>query len=346
MDPITEFKSILSSVTMRWYLTVLAAGHQMIHSISGITHEASRSFSPPLIQAEVGEDPERVPWRDEPSQTAGAFYTQGSRTFLPSPPTTIHSPRCHQQHVSGWESQELPRRNSEQGYDPRDANRFNPLLESRRKDVASTISAGTSSHHHPDHEHHRSPIMPRHPSLQSFGPYTTTVLQPGRNLPALTGDHLRSRSPSHILHSAQQQFLAHPVPHNAETLQYVVPSSRIPRADSTAHTSRTSHHNTTSLSHNPEELSETKPKRRRANAAQLQLLNDTYTRTMFPTTEERADIARRINMTPRQVQIWFQNRRQASRQSQSIEPGIPSESTMEGIYGEGHSDYLHESEND
>ncbi|CAE6456675.1 unnamed protein product [Rhizoctonia solani] len=295
-------------------------------------------------QVEVGEDLERVPWQDAHSQTAGAFYTQ-ARTFLPSPPTTIHSPRGHQQHVSGWESQQQARRSSEQGYDSRDANHFNPPRESRRRDVSSVVPAGASFHLNPDHERHGAPMVSRHPSLQTFGPYTTTVLQPGRNPSALTGDHLRSRSPSHIPYSAQQQFLNNPVPHSAETPQYVVPSSRIPRADSTAHISHSGHYDATN-SHSPEELSETKPKRRRANAAQLQLLNDTYTRTMFPTTEERADIARRINMTPRQVQIWFQNRRQASRQSQSAEPGIPSGSTIEGAYGEGHSDYSHEPEDD
>ncbi|CAE6482502.1 unnamed protein product [Rhizoctonia solani] len=191
-------------------------------------------------------------------------------------------------------------------------------------------------------------MVSRHPSLHSFGPYTTTALQPRRDPSTFssTSDHSRSRSTSHILHSAHQQFQTRHTPPNAEAPQYVVPSSRILRADSTACTSPPSYYNTAGVSYGPEEMSETKPKRRRANAAQLQLLNDTYARTMFPTTEERADIARRINMTPRQVQIWFQNRRQALRQSQTFEPGTPTGSTLEGLYGGGHSDYLHEPEND
>lgn len=48
-----------------------------------------------------------------------------------------------------------------------------------------------------------------------------------------------------------------------------------------------------------------KPKRRRADANQLRTLNATYDRTAFPSTEERADLARKLGMTPRQVQIWY-----------------------------------------
>ncbi|EUC54713.1 homeobox domain protein [Rhizoctonia solani AG-3 Rhs1AP] len=156
-----------------------------------------------------------------------------------------------------------------------------------------------------DHERQESPMVSRHPSLQTFGPYTTTALQSRRDSSTFssTSDHSRSRSTPHILHSAHQPFQPHQIPHNSEAPQYVVPSSRIPRADSTARDSPPGYYNTAGVSYGPE-MSETKPKRRRANAAQLKLLNDTYARTMFPTTEERADIARRINMTPRQVQIW------------------------------------------
>ncbi|KAG8907438.1 hypothetical protein FRB99_004233 [Tulasnella sp. 403] len=53
-----------------------------------------------------------------------------------------------------------------------------------------------------------------------------------------------------------------------------------------------------------------KPKRRRADAAQLRVLHEVYARTAFPTTEERVELGKKLNMSPRQVQIWFQNRRQ------------------------------------
>ncbi|TFY60540.1 hypothetical protein EVG20_g7381 [Dentipellis fragilis] len=57
-----------------------------------------------------------------------------------------------------------------------------------------------------------------------------------------------------------------------------------------------------------------KKKRKRADAHQLAILNDTYNRTAFPSTEERAELARKLDMTARSVQIWFQNKRQSMRQ--------------------------------
>ncbi|KZT01767.1 homeobox, partial [Laetiporus sulphureus 93-53] len=58
-----------------------------------------------------------------------------------------------------------------------------------------------------------------------------------------------------------------------------------------------------------------KKKRKQADPEQLKVLCETYNRTAFPSTEERADIARRLNMSARSVQIWFQNKRQNMRQS-------------------------------
>jgi homeobox protein YOX1/YHP1 len=58
-----------------------------------------------------------------------------------------------------------------------------------------------------------------------------------------------------------------------------------------------------------EEASQVKKKRKRADAAQLEVLNEVYNRTAFPSTEERAAIAKKLDMTPRSVQIWFQNKR-------------------------------------
>lgn len=58
-----------------------------------------------------------------------------------------------------------------------------------------------------------------------------------------------------------------------------------------------------------------KKKRKRADAEQLKVLNETYNRTAFPSTEERVELARKLGMSARSVQIWFQNKRQAMRQS-------------------------------
>ncbi|KAJ1905977.1 hypothetical protein LPJ81_001618 [Coemansia sp. IMI 209127] len=57
-----------------------------------------------------------------------------------------------------------------------------------------------------------------------------------------------------------------------------------------------------------------KGKRKRASPQQLDTLNKVFTSTSFPSTEMRNRLARDLGMTPRTVQIWFQNKRQASRQ--------------------------------
>jgi len=46
-------------------------------------------------------------------------------------------------------------------------------------------------------------------------------------------------------------------------------------------------------------------KGKRANAEQLRALNKVYARTAFPSTEERQDLALRLGLTPRNVQIWY-----------------------------------------
>ncbi|KAJ2359006.1 hypothetical protein IWW50_000066 [Coemansia erecta] len=57
-----------------------------------------------------------------------------------------------------------------------------------------------------------------------------------------------------------------------------------------------------------------KGKRKRASPQQLEVLNEVFASTSFPSTEMRNRLARQLGMTPRTVQIWFQNKRQASRQ--------------------------------
>jgi len=74
-----------------------------------------------------------------------------------------------------------------------------------------------------------------------------------------------------------------------------------------------------------------KKKRKRADANQLKVLNETYARTAFPSTEERIALAKMLDMSARSVQIWsvftnfrrcytytqnrFQNKRQSMRQT-------------------------------
>ncbi|KAF5348004.1 hypothetical protein D9758_010018 [Tetrapyrgos nigripes] len=58
-----------------------------------------------------------------------------------------------------------------------------------------------------------------------------------------------------------------------------------------------------------------KKKRKRADAVQLKILNETYARTAFPSTDERQALAKQLDMSTRSVQIWFQNKRQLMRQT-------------------------------
>lgn len=56
-----------------------------------------------------------------------------------------------------------------------------------------------------------------------------------------------------------------------------------------------------------------KCKRKRATAVQTQILQNAFAKTAFPSTLQREYLARRLGMSPRTVQIWFQNKRQAAR---------------------------------
>ncbi|CAI2168053.1 13740_t:CDS:2 [Funneliformis geosporum] len=56
-----------------------------------------------------------------------------------------------------------------------------------------------------------------------------------------------------------------------------------------------------------------KAKRKRANANQLKVLNQVFQHTFFPSTELRIQLGKQLGMSPRTVQIWFQNKRQSWR---------------------------------
>jgi hypothetical protein len=56
-----------------------------------------------------------------------------------------------------------------------------------------------------------------------------------------------------------------------------------------------------------------KAKRKRASPNQLIVLNRIFSQTYFPSTEIRIELGKQLGMSPRTVQIWFQNKRQALR---------------------------------
>jgi hypothetical protein len=56
-----------------------------------------------------------------------------------------------------------------------------------------------------------------------------------------------------------------------------------------------------------------KAKRKRASPSQLIVLNRVFEQTFFPSTELRMELGMQLGMSPRTVQIWFQNKRQSIR---------------------------------
>ncbi|KAJ9055443.1 hypothetical protein DSO57_1003940 [Entomophthora muscae] len=56
---------------------------------------------------------------------------------------------------------------------------------------------------------------------------------------------------------------------------------------------------------------EVKPKRKRANSLQIKVLEQVFRLTCFPSTHIRTQLGLQLGMTPRTVQIWFQNKRQS-----------------------------------
>ncbi|KAK9470166.1 Homeodomain-like protein, partial [Dipodascopsis tothii] len=54
-------------------------------------------------------------------------------------------------------------------------------------------------------------------------------------------------------------------------------------------------------------------KRRRTSPTELQILYSEFKKCTKPPRHVRQDIARRVGMTEKAVQIWFQNRRQSYR---------------------------------
>lgn len=63
-----------------------------------------------------------------------------------------------------------------------------------------------------------------------------------------------------------------------------------------------------------QELNQIKAKRKRASTFQIDSLRKVYNNEgQFPSSYRRDELAKELKMSPRSVQIWFQNQRQLSK---------------------------------
>ncbi|KAL5528306.1 hypothetical protein ACEPAF_7442 [Sanghuangporus sanghuang] len=139
--------------------------------------------------------------------------------------------------------------------------------------------------------------------------------------PTIDTRHHAVHAPPHAMHFASDIHQpSHRNPHQGDwgvsqrvDTHLVSPYSRTQRESS----------NPSPQEPSPVEYPTVKKKRKRADAHQLKVLNEVYARTAFPTTEERLELAQRLDMSARSVQIWFQNKRQSTRQSRSSANALP-----------------------
>ncbi|CAG8541894.1 14592_t:CDS:2, partial [Acaulospora colombiana] len=74
----------------------------------------------------------------------------------------------------------------------------------------------------------------------------------------------------------------------------------------------------------PNSVSHSPAKRKRANPNQLKVLNEVFQQTFFPSTEQRIQLGKQLGMSPRTVQIWFQNKRQSWRSKTRATSSAPN----------------------
>jgi homeobox protein YOX1/YHP1 len=120
---------------------------------------------------------------------------------------------------------------------------------------------------------------------------TTYVSYPSSNQASFYSYHL----PTNDHHSMG-------VPENRSLFDYRDPRSSSPssRGSSSSQVSAPSYTPPPASSEEPTN----KRKRKRVDAAQLEVLNETFNRTAFPSTEERHALAKALDMPARKVQIW------------------------------------------
>lgn len=190
----------------------------------------------------------------------------------------------------------------------------------------------TSSRATPPLMSHSDPRSKLPPLSTSPGPDRQWAQPTGYGVPAAHGYHSRSGntiySPT-ATHPTQNQFAGYPASNQGNAYTYMstydhlpmnppslsfddIEPSPLPRSTSPYNRAHGSSHGvpvsyatpSPGSPTSPEEPTAQKKKRKRADAAQLKVLNETYARTAFPSTEERHALAKTLDMTARSVQIW------------------------------------------
>ena len=147
---------------------------------------------------------------------------------------------------------------------------------------------------------------------QSTGFANNSIRSPTASYPPAYMAYSAANQPNGYSYHMQAHDHATSMNPQAHGLMYEDPSRLDPRPSSPYNRgSGSSSHVPPPRSYSPPPVSPTSPeeptikkKRKRADAAQLKVLNETYNRTAFPSTEERIALAKMLDMSARSVQIW------------------------------------------
>ncbi|TFK44420.1 hypothetical protein BDQ12DRAFT_16188 [Crucibulum laeve] len=184
--------------------------------------------------------------------------------------------------------------------------------DSRRLPPLTTSPAGGS-------ERWQQPSYTTVPSVPGYP--GSTIRSPTASYPSQYVPYSGGQGHGYSYHLPTQDHMSMAAQGHASMFEDMDGASAHPRSSS-PYSRSSSQVSPPNYTHTPPPVSPTSPeeptikkKRKRADAAQLKVLNETYARTAFPSTEERAALAKQLDMSARSVQIWFQNKRQSMRQT-------------------------------
>ncbi|KAJ4483192.1 hypothetical protein J3R30DRAFT_3668554 [Lentinula aciculospora] len=199
--------------------------------------------------------------------------------------------------------------------------------------ASTTASYSVGPAENPSYSGIRTPTASYPPSFSAY-PSTSSTNNYGNSVPM-------ADAPNHSHLAANHASMILPETHRAISPSYAPSGLQIPPSYTPPPISPT-----TGTVNEPT----IKKKRKRADANQLKVLNDTYARTAFPSTEERQALAKLLDMSARSVQIWFQNKRQSMRQTQTRQQSSSSGAILHQTFGvsntneyDGHSTSGYES---